>query len=308
MLNEIQKKTAQAIVNIFETGRVNGDYAAVTFHPDDPGHLTYGRSQTTLASGNLYLLIKKYCEEPEADLASKLMVYVGPLSQRDTSLDHNADFRECLLQAGKDPIMRDVQDQFFDRVYWDPSVAAAKSLGIESALGTGVVYDSYVHGSWKKIKEMTNVGGLPGNGGEQAWVERYVQIRRQWLAEHTNTLLRRTVYRMDAFQKMIDETKWDLPLPLRVRGVEISEPLLNPVLRVSAHTEVEERILRLETPFLKGEDVEDVQAALNNNGIGVDVDWIFGEQTARAIIEFQKKRRLVADGIVGPATRTQLGI
>ncbi len=57
MLTDLQKRTAQAIVNIFETGRVRGDYAKVTLIPGDPGHLTYGRSQTTLASGNLHLLI-----------------------------------------------------------------------------------------------------------------------------------------------------------------------------------------------------------------------------------------------------------
>jgi chitosanase len=55
MLTELQKKTAKAIVNIFETGRPLGDYSKVTLLQGDTGHLTYGRSQTTLASDNLYL-------------------------------------------------------------------------------------------------------------------------------------------------------------------------------------------------------------------------------------------------------------
>jgi chitosanase len=308
MTTELQKKTAQAIVNIFETGRVHGDYAAVTFYPEDPGHLTYGRAQTTLASGNLYLLIKTYCDAPHADFASRLRAYLAALAQRDTSLDHNNDFRHCLSKAGEDPVMHDVQDRFFDRVYWEPSEAAAKALGIETALGTSVVYDSYVHGSWKKIKEITNAGGLPSGGGEHDWVARYVKTRREWLAKHDNSLLRRTVYRIDAFQQLIDEKKWDLALPLRVREVEITEPMLNPAIRVSAHTDEEERILRLETPFMKGEDVRKVQNALKKNGISVDVDAVFGKQTGGGIIEFQRSRGLVADGIVGPATRTQLGV
>ena len=65
-MNDLQKRTAQAIVNIFETGRVAGDYGAVTLLPGDAGHLTYGRSQTTLGSGNLFLLIKAYCERADA--------------------------------------------------------------------------------------------------------------------------------------------------------------------------------------------------------------------------------------------------
>jgi chitosanase len=307
-ITELQKKTAQAIVNIFETGRAEGDYAAVTFHPEDPGHLTYGRSQTTLASGNLYLLIKAYCDAQQAHFAGRLRAYLGPLAQRDTSLDHNKDFRDCLAIAGADPVMCDVQDQFFDRVYWAPSEAAATILGVSSPLGTSIVYDSYVHGAWKKIKELTNAQGSAGDGNEREWVERYVKNRRHWLAEHGNTLLRRTVYRMDAFQQLIDEQQWDLVLPLRVRAVEITEPLLNPAIRVSAHMDEEERILRLETPFMEGEDVRSVQAALRKSGFHVAVDGVFGKQTGSAVIEFQKRRGLVVDGVVGPATRTQLGV
>ena len=62
MLTSLQKKTVQAIVNIFETGRPYGDYGAVTVLKGDTGHLTYGRSQTTLGSGNLALLIHAYCD------------------------------------------------------------------------------------------------------------------------------------------------------------------------------------------------------------------------------------------------------
>ena len=72
MLTELQKKTAKAIVNIFETGRPLGDYSKVTLLQGDTGHLTYGRSQTTLGSGNLYLLIKSYCKASGATLAAEL--------------------------------------------------------------------------------------------------------------------------------------------------------------------------------------------------------------------------------------------
>ncbi|MCI0508166.1 MAG: hypothetical protein L0Z73_18980 [Gammaproteobacteria bacterium] len=72
MVTQLQKLTAQAIVNIFETGKVRGDYGKVTLLRGDPGHLTYGRSQTTLASGNLYLLIKDYCGQAEASYGGAL--------------------------------------------------------------------------------------------------------------------------------------------------------------------------------------------------------------------------------------------
>lgn len=95
MTAELQKKTAQAIINVFETGAALRNYAAMTFHPDDSDHLTYGRSQTTLASGNLYLLIKTYCAEGRR-FRSRLRAYLGPLAQRDVSLDRKKEFRDCL--------------------------------------------------------------------------------------------------------------------------------------------------------------------------------------------------------------------
>lgn len=310
MLSDLQKKTAQAVVNIFETGRVRGNYGSVTLLEGDTGHLTYGRSQTTLASGNLYLLINAYCETPGAEFATELRNYLTPLANRDTILDYNMDCRSCLSRAGDDPVMRDVQDQFFDRVYWDPCIKATDTLGISTALGTSVIYDSHIHGSWKMMRNATTTKhGSPKTSGENAWISNYVEERKGWLANHSNTLLRKTVYRMDTFRQLIDSGKWDLSLPLSVRGVEINEEVLleGTAVRVSAH-EATERILQLETPFMQGDDVKEVQQALNQANITVGVDGIFGRETAVAVIQFQTANGLTADGIVGPASRSALGL
>jgi chitosanase len=142
----LQKKTAQAIVSIFETGNPLGNYGQVTLLAKDSGHLTYGRAQTTLMSGNLHLLVKAYCEAPGAELASPLSEYLEKLANRDISLDLDQRLRDLLREAGGDPVMHDAQDRFFDRVYWTPTIQAAGSNNIASALGTGIVYDSKIHG------------------------------------------------------------------------------------------------------------------------------------------------------------------
>ena len=303
---ERQKKVAHAIVNIFETGRAHGDYGQVTLLAGDTGHLTYGRSQTTLGSGNLFLLIKDYCENPEAQLAAELGAFLERLQRRDTSLDRNPTLRSLLRQAGNDPVMRETQDGFFDRIYWAPAVSAC-GTDISTGLGVAVVYDSHIHGSWARMRDRTNAAhGKAGRLGEKKWVERYVNVRRNWMANHPNTLLRRTVYRMDSFLRLIEQGAWDLDLPLTVRGVRIDEEVLGgePV-RVSAQ-EVEERMLLLRTPFMQGEDVKTLQQALKDAGIKVDVDGVFGPGTQKAVIQYQKKKKMKADGIVGPATRASL--
>lgn len=309
MLTELQKQTAQAIVNIFETGHPQGEYGQVTLLPNDPGHLTYGRSQTTLGSGNLYLLIKDYTEAPGAEFATKLGNYLERLKDRDFSLDHDRKFRSLLREAGNDPVMQAVQDQFFDRVYWNPSTHSASVLGVTTALGVAVVYDSRIHGSWPRMRDRTNSRhGLTKDIGQNTWIEHYVNVRREWLGNHSNSLLRKTIYRMEVFRNLIHETNWDLRLPFFVRGTRLdADSLAGSPLRVSAQ-DVEERLLFLQNPFMRGDDVQAVQQALGNEGFSISLDGIFGPATEMAVTQFQRQKGLKSDGIVGPATRLALGL
>src|SRR5207247_1450856 len=181
-ITDLQKKTAQAIVNIFETGQVHGDYGKVTLLSGDSGHLTYGRSQTTLASGNLFLLIKAYCEAAGAEFADALKAYLDRLSSRDLTLDQDLTLRQLLQQAGTDPVMHDTQDQFFDRVYWAPALQSARNARLVTGLGTAVTYDSKIQGSWVAMRDKTNSAfGTADTIGEKQWVAKYVETRRDWL-------------------------------------------------------------------------------------------------------------------------------
>ncbi|HUG81942.1 MAG TPA: peptidoglycan-binding protein [Bryobacterales bacterium] len=309
-MTSLQKKTAKAIVNIFETSRVLGNYSSVTLLAGDTGHLTYGRSQTTLGSGNLHLLIKAYTQAPEAAFAAHLAPFLGRLEARDFSLDHDLAFRLLLQDAGRDPVMRAVQDEFFDRVYWVPAEMNATALGIATALGGGVVYDSTVHGSWRFIRDRTHDrhGDVPSLG-EKKWIEAYVGERDSWLRHHANPLLRRTVYRMEEFVKLITDKKWALPLALKVRGLSITKEALadETGLRVSAE-EGRDRLLRFTTPLMTGDDIAEIQRALNKTGFNLQPDGVFGRNTEAAVRRFQQQTRLAADGIVGNATRAALGI
>jgi chitosanase len=105
MLTELQKKAAQAIINIFETGSVLGKYDSVVSVAGDPGGLTYGAKQTTINSGNLHLLIKAYTEAEGALFAEELRPYLSRLKNKDQSLNKNATLHSILRQAGREPVM-----------------------------------------------------------------------------------------------------------------------------------------------------------------------------------------------------------
>jgi|TARA_R110000824_G_scaffold366730_2_gene555645 chitosanase len=310
MLSELQKQTAQAIVNIFETGKTLGDYGRVTLLTGDPGHLTYGRSQTTLGSGNLYLLIKAYCEAPHAACGRALKPYLPRLSEIDIGLDRDAGFRALLEEAGGDPVMQDTQDAFFDRVYWTPAIRTATDFDFVLPLSVAVIYDSLIHGSWGAMRDRTNERHGTSSGlGEKRWIASYLRERRSWLASHGNRLLRRTVYRMDALETIADSGNWSLAIPFFVCGVSLDASALScraPVV-VSAD-DAATRNLHLTTPAMTGNDVIALQRALSAEGYIVNIDGVFGPGLDGVLKAWQDENGLVADGVAGPATRIILGL
>jgi chitosanase len=306
-MTELQKLTAQAIVNIFETGKALGNYGQVTLIKGDSGHLTYGRSQTTLASGNLSSLIADYCAASGATFASQLSPYLDRLRRKDLALDNDTAFRALLKSAGDDPVMHAAQDAFFDRTYWNPSAADAAALGVATPLGTAVVYDGHIHGSWKTMRDRTLAAyGKVAPIGEQAWIGHYVDVRRGWLANHRNAALHPTVYRMDAFRALIAAGNWTLALPATVRGVKLTGALFTSGESTGGGGSAQ--VLRLANPMMKGDAVKALQKALAAHGIEVGADGVFGPGTEKAVIAFQRKKGLAADGVVGDATRAALGL
>jgi chitosanase len=301
MLTDLQKKTGAAIVNVFETGRVLGDYGAIATIAGDTGHLSYGRSQVTLASGNLYHLMQTYCNTTGALLAAQLSNYLQRFRQPDLTLDTDMECRRLLAQAGSDSVMRAVQDSFFDLNYWTPAVTSAAAMGLSGALGASVVYDSHVQGAWNIVRDRTIAQfGDPAAIGENNWINRYVSVRRAWLANNANPALHPTVYRMDSFLALIEQGRFDLALPITVRGITIDANTLNGVMAP--------RTLHLATPPLTGDDVRAVQQALVQSGKTVVVDGVFGPSTDAAVRLFQQQRGLAVDGVVDTKLRALLSL
>src|SRR5438874_1417672 len=134
MLTDLQKATVAAIVNIFESGRVRGDYGAIAVLKGDTGHLSYGRSQITLGSGNLAKLLEPYCQQPGAQFAAALQPHLPRFQQKDTSLDNDSAVKQLLQDAGrKDLVMRNTQDQFFGQEFLAPALRQAEAFGLGSA-------------------------------------------------------------------------------------------------------------------------------------------------------------------------------
>lgn len=85
-----------------------------------------------------------------------------------------------------------------------------------------------------------------------------------------------------------------------------SEPESTPPPVPGKDYEPGDRTLFLDDPVLQGKDVEVAQEALNQQGITVGTDSVFGPSTEAAVKSFQAANNLTDDGVVGPVTWAQL--
>jgi chitosanase len=308
MLTTTQQKTAEAIVNIFETSEVRGNYGDVTLIAGDTGHLTFGRSQTTLGSGNLHKLLSQYCGNGGARFGAALTPFLPRVKSKDVSLDAEAHLHNVLRASADDPVMRDIQDVFFDGTYWKPAVRSSEKERITTPLGMAVVYDSHVHGSWPDLRDRTRAAvGSVAAAGERTWITRYVATRRDWLAKHQREDLRKTVYRMDAFQSLIDQDFWSLALPLVVRGKEISTASLTAAPSGCYEgPQPGTRVIAVQTPLLRGLDVRLAQLGLSKRGVAIKADGVFGQTSSRLVREYQTAKGIPPTGVINPRLVTEL--
>lgn len=224
-LTATQKRLIERVVNVFETGTVEGNYSAIAIFNDGPNNIeqiTYGRSQTT-EYGNLRTLIEKYVAA-NGTLSRKLKPFVEKIGNK--ALTDNEEFKALLKQAGKeDPVMRKTQDTFFDEKYYQPAIKWAKDNGFIMPLSALVIYDSFIQsgGILNDIRKMFPESSPKNGGNEIEWTTAYVLSREQWLANHFRPAVRKTIYRTKCFKDQIALGNWILnKTPVNANGVKVT--------------------------------------------------------------------------------------
>lgn len=232
-LTDEQRHAIDCVLSIFETGRVPSaaSYATCTVLPDGAG-ISYGKHQATDRAGSLDLVCQRYVDRGGA-LAAELQPYLSRLAVDDsTKVDLKgvkpewlAALMGLLKRAGADPVMQQAQDEVFAEQYLRPALEQAAKLGLTTALGALVLYDTCIHsGPGRVAKHAAQVSEpAPRDGGsEETWLAQYVAVRRAWLAASTNPLVRQCVYRPDELQKLIAAGNWELQMPFKCRGQEVA--------------------------------------------------------------------------------------
>ncbi|MFZ4463238.1 MAG: chitosanase [Bacteroidales bacterium] len=225
----LTKRKIEQVVNAFETGSATGKYDLLVKYRDytDPAtnslmvQITFGRSQTT-EFGHLKALIQDYVSS-QGTFANDFVSYIGRIGKKP-SLATDDVFCNALKKAGnEDVVMKQCQDQLFEQKYYQPAFQWFKTNGFTHPLSLLVIYDSTIHsGSVPKFLRKRFSTAIPVNGGdEKEWITNYVDVRQNWLANHSNSLLHATVYRTKCFKDQISSANWDLSQKVLANGVSI---------------------------------------------------------------------------------------
>lgn len=230
--SETDRQKARAIVRIFETGRPNGDYGALAVLDDGAG-ISYGVNQFTHMSGSLLAVAEEYLGRGGV-VAREAIERCLPLLKKKSAaaiaeLAADARFKTALRAASISGEMRAAQEAVADRLYLQPAAEECARLGFGTALSLAVVYDSFTHGSWKKIRDRI---GLPREAQpylphiERQWIAAYVEERHAWLTRSRR--LKKTNYRTEFFRRQVRIGNWELRLPLLVNGFSLTADHFEP--------------------------------------------------------------------------------
>ncbi|MEQ1494520.1 MAG: chitosanase [Novosphingobium sp.] len=238
MITSEQWRAIDSIVSIFETGKLPAaeSYSTCTILPDGAG-ISYGKHQATARSGSLQEILTAYMDR-EPDIApTSGPVEMAALLRESRSYSSEAaasagvrGLMEFLRRAGTDPKMVAAQDAVFAIRYWAPAVEICRNLGLVTALSHLTVYDVLIQSDAARLAMLRNdfAESPPARGGnERKWTSSFNSARRAWLENFRSAdtararAINRSAYRAIALEQLCATGKWDLNLPLTVRGVTI---------------------------------------------------------------------------------------
>ena len=217
-LDDSKIKIAKRILNCFENDSASPetDYSSIYIYRDGNND----RKQVTLArgftqdGGNLWKVLESYINK-NGTYASFFSGYQNKMS--NGSLWQDKDFINTLIKASKeDQLMRDAQDEIFDKIYLSGALKYFKTKGFSLPLSFAVIFDSTLQsGSVLSFLIKRFPEKLPSNGGnEKKWVSQYVDTRHKWLTKHSNEAVRNSSYRTKFFLGELDKKNWNMDCPL----------------------------------------------------------------------------------------------
>lgn len=332
---------ADTLIAIFETNQTIGAYSVVANIVGDTGGLSYGKHMASLKSGGVPAILVDY-RERGGSLAGEFDPYMAALLDRDLeAFPKNHPIENLLERAGRDPIMRQVQDDFFWKGYMLPAIMKCEEYGFIHPLSFCVIYDSSIHSGtdWHRktfVQELNAELGPPSASNEMEWVKEYLLRRGAWLRSLLNAA-KTTDYRTRALHDLAERGCWDLALPLTLNiQPQGQSAYQRQVTSYDMPTDLKGMAL-FNDPLFRTESFEPYLPLKRRGGLGVssgldahiqeclvhvdcltntagdtlgplDIDGKFGRDLEASVRKFQQTFGVTGDtgGVVGVATYAAL--
>lgn len=199
---------------------------------DDGRGYTCGRAGFTTATGDAYVVVKKYTAKKHNNPLAKFLKELEKLADDESDdVSHLKGYPHAWREAAKDKLFRAVQDQVVDEMYYTPAMHLADKEGLKSALSKCAFYDTIIqHGDGDDpdgiralIKKTDkHMGGTVKSGvDEKKWLREFLKVRRADLKnphdKDTKDEWSQSVDRVDAMVKLLQENNMDLHGPIHVK-------------------------------------------------------------------------------------------
>ncbi len=205
-----QKRRIEVLTTVFENSRTDFQYGYIENLHDGRGY-TAGRIGFCTGTGDLLEVVERYTSllpgNPLVNYLPELRRLAASGSDRTSGL---SGFERNWKHAAPDPLFRSSQDEEVERSYFLPALEAAKSVGAETALSKGFLFDTLVqHGNGNDpdglpailLRAESAVSGTPKSGiSEQAWLSALMDQRLETLLHATDPGLWR-LRRLDSLRK-----------------------------------------------------------------------------------------------------------
>ena len=227
-MTQDQKRRAMQITSVFENGDAEFHYDYVENLDDGRGY-TAGRVGFTTGTGDAYQVVNRYTQQVPNNPLAKYLPRLKALNNSESdSVSGLEGYPQAWIQAAKDPLFRQAQDAEVDEVYYRPAMQHADTLGLRTALGREIIYDTIIqHGdgdtqdSLGAIITRTNTAadGTPSSGvNETTWLQKFLDTRHADLAHaydpSTREAWAQSVDRVDALHALLQGGNLNLKGPV----------------------------------------------------------------------------------------------
>ncbi|WP_158412853.1 chitosanase [Hyphomicrobium nitrativorans] len=204
----------KSISNIFEVGAPRADFGYIEDLGDGRGYTItqYGFVTNELETG---WIIERYTDLAAANSLTPFLAQLPPKASGTDSAKLAGFAKAWGRELARGPFLQQACDEVADRLYFNPAMEAARTLGVTLPVGRLILYDTILqHGGGEDpdsfgaiLERARKTVAAHEEDGEVEFLNAFLKVRRRVLADPANSetadVWRQSVGRVDALSGLL---------------------------------------------------------------------------------------------------------